>query len=64
MLVIGPWETYFNEILIKIHQLSFKKMRLKMSSGSWQPFYLIVSNLLPVGQNGQAMTPHFGFMFQ
>ena len=32
--------TNFNEILIDIHTLSFKKMHLKMSSGKCRPFCL------------------------
>ena len=32
ILLIGPLGTNFNEILIKIHTFSFKKMHLKMSS--------------------------------
>ena len=38
ILLIGPWGTNFNEILIKIQQFSLKKMHLKMSSGKWWPF--------------------------
>ena len=37
---IGPLGTNFNEILIKIHTFSFKKIHLKMSSRKWQPFCL------------------------
>ena len=37
ILLIGPLETNFSEILIKIHIPSFKKMYLKMSSGKWRP---------------------------
>ena len=33
ILLIGPLETNFSEILIEIHTFSFKKMHLKMSSG-------------------------------
>ena len=33
ILLIGPIGTNFDEILIKIHAFSFKKMELKMSSG-------------------------------
>ena len=32
ILLIGPYETNFSEILIKIHTSSFKKMHLKMTS--------------------------------
>ena len=38
--LIGPLETNFSEILIKIHTLSFKKIDLKMSSGNRRPFCL------------------------
>ena len=34
ILLIGPSETYFNEILIKNHTFSFKKIYLKMSPDS------------------------------
>ena len=40
LLLIGPLGTNFNEILIKIHIFSFKKMRLKRSSGKSRPFCL------------------------
>ena len=40
ILLIGPSETDFNEILIKNHSFSFKKIYLKMSSGRWRPFCL------------------------
>ena len=40
LLLIGPLETKFSEILIEIHKLSFKKMHLKMSSVKWRPSYL------------------------
>ena len=40
LLSIGPLGTNFSEILIEILTFSFKKMRLKMSSGNWRPFCL------------------------
>ena len=40
ILLIGPIGTNFNEIFIKIHTSSFKKIHLKMSSGKWRPFCL------------------------
>ena len=40
ILLIGPLETNFIEILIRIQTFSFKKMHLKMSSAKWRPFYL------------------------
>ena len=40
ILLIEPLGTNFNEILIKIHIFSFKKIHLKMSSGKWRPFCL------------------------
>ena len=45
ILLIGPWETNFSEILIGIHTFSFKKMPLKMSSGKWRPFCLGLNEL-------------------
>ena len=38
ILLIGPLGTNFNEILIEIHTLSFKKMHFKISSAKWRPF--------------------------
>ena len=38
ILLIGPLETNFSEILIKIHAFSFKKLHLKMSSMKWRLF--------------------------
>ena len=40
ILLIGPLGTKFNEILIEFHTFSLKKMRLKVSSAKWRPFYL------------------------
>ena len=37
ILLIGPLGTNYREILIKIHEFSFKKIHLKMSSGKWWP---------------------------
>ena len=38
ILLIGPLGTDFSEILSEIHTFSFRKMRLKISSGIWRPF--------------------------
>ena len=35
LMSFGPLETNFSEILIKLHEFSFKKMPLKMSSAKW-----------------------------
>ena len=40
IMLIGPLGRNFNEILIKIHTLSFKNMHLKMLSGKWRSFCL------------------------
>ena len=40
ILLIGPLETNFSEILIEILTFSFKRMRLKMSSVKRSPFCL------------------------
>ena len=40
ILLIGPLGINLSEILGEIHTFSFKKMRLKRSSGKWRPFYL------------------------
>ena len=40
MLSVGLLGTDFSEIFIQILTFSFKKMRLKVSSGKWRPFCL------------------------
>ena len=40
ILLIGPCETNFSEILISIQMCSFKKMHFKMLSAKWRPFSL------------------------
>ena len=40
ILLIEPIGTTFNEILIEMHTLSFRKMHLKMSSAKWRSFCL------------------------
>ena len=37
ILLLGTRGTNFNDILIKIHEFSFKKIHLKMSFGKWRP---------------------------
>ena len=46
MLLIWPLGTKFNEIFIEIHAFSFRKMRLKMSSGKWRSFSLGLNVLI------------------
>ena len=46
LLLIEPLGTNFSEILIQIFIFSFKKMHLKMSSGSWRPFWLCLNVLI------------------
>ena len=46
MLLIGPLGTNFSEILIEILTLSFKKMRLKVSSAKWRSFCLGLNVLI------------------
>ena len=45
MLLIGPLGTNFSEILIEIQKFSFKKIHLKISSGKWRPFCLVLNVL-------------------
>ena len=40
ILLIGPWETNFSEILIGIYTFSFNKLHLKTSSAKWRIFCL------------------------
>ena len=40
ILLIGPLETSFSEILITIFTFSFNKMHLKMASAKWRSFCL------------------------
>ena len=45
ILSIGLLGTNFSEFLIEILTFSFKKMRLKVSSGKWRPFCLGLNEL-------------------
>ena len=47
ILLIEPLGTNFIKNLIEIHTFSFKKMRLKMSSGKRRPFCLGLNVLNP-----------------
>ena len=49
ILLMGPPRTNFNEILIKIHTFSFKKIYFKMSSGKWWPSCLGLNVLTHCG---------------
>ena len=52
ILLIGPLGTNFSEILSEIHTFSFKKIRLKISSGKWRPFCVglnVLTNVLTIG---------------
>ena len=40
ILLIGPLRTNFSENLFEILTFSFTKMRLKVSSAKWRPFFL------------------------
>ena len=37
LLSIEPFRTYFSENLIKIKQISLKKLHVKMASAKWRP---------------------------
>ena len=52
ILLIGPLGTNFSEILIEILKVSFKKMRLKMSSARWRPFCLGLNVLTEAHNDG------------
>ena len=52
---IEPLGTNFSEILIGIKIFSFKKMRLKMSSGKWRPFRLGLNVLNHVSKGSPAV---------
>ena len=45
ILLIGPFQTNFSEIVIEIYSFLFKKKHLKMSSGKWRPFCLGLNGL-------------------
>ena len=56
ILLIGPLETNFSEISIKILTFSFTKMRLKVSA-KWRPFCLGLKNLRPRPQKLEHDSP-------
>ena len=45
IVLIGRLRANCSENLIEIYTSSFKKMRLKMSSGKWQPYCLGINVL-------------------
>ena len=45
LLLIEPLGTNVSEISSAIHTFSFKKIRLKMLSAKWRPFYLSLNEL-------------------
>ena len=47
ILLIWPIGTYFNEILIEIHGISFTNINLKISPGKCRPFCLGLNVLIP-----------------
>ena len=49
ILLIEPLGTNFSEILIETHTFSFKKMRLKISTGKRRPFCLGLNVLIASG---------------
>ena len=51
LLLIGPLETNFSQIVFENQTLSFRIMRLKMSSGNWRPSCLGLNVLMVI-------TPH------
>ena len=57
ILFIGPLGANFNEIVIEIDTLLFKKMHLKMSSGKWRPccLGLIVVCIMYMISGGQVL---------
>ena len=55
ILLIGLLGTNFSENQIEIRTFSFKKMRLKMSSGKWRPFCLGL-NVLMIGARSSLTT--------
>ena len=57
ILLIGPMGTNFSEILIEIHTFSFKKMRLKISSGKWRPCCLGLNVLILFCWRGNHFSP-------
>ena len=50
ILLIGPLGTNFNEISIEILTVSFKEMRLKVSSAKRRPFCLCLNVLIRSGE--------------
>ena len=46
ILLIGPLEINFNEILIELRTFSFQKMHLEMSSVKWHLFRLGLNDVI------------------
>ena len=66
ILLIGTLGTNCNEILIEIHTVSFKEMRLKMS-GKWRPCCLglnVLMNILNKGSRPRFFYYLFSFIIE
>ena len=68
ILLIGPLETNFIEILIGFQTFPFKKINLKMSSAQWRPFclglnvlndhwFMLIHPTFDINQTGTKMQP-------
>ena len=67
ILLVGPLGTNFSEILIKILILSFKKLRLKVSSAKRWPFCLGLNvewDWEPTGKTKNVFFFHYTVIFQ
>ena len=62
ILLIGPFGTYFSEILIEIDAFPFRKMRLKVSFEKWRSFRLglnVLKYLVALSQMIDGISRHF-----
>ena len=57
IMFIGSLWTNFGEILIEIDTFSFKKMHLKLSSVTWQPFCFGLNVLISVSNSPTISIP-------
>ena len=62
ILLIGPIETNFSEILIIIQTFSFKKILLEMSSVKCRPFCLGLNVLMVVSQSERRISTEHGMI--
>ena len=62
ILLVGPLQTNFNDILFEIQKFSCNKMNLKMLSVKWQPYCLSLTVLINLHTNQSGYVEYNSFL--